>query len=205
MNKNKEKKKTPEKILIYGAYSKLLSGGRYHGTIQANYRLIASTWLLATFAAIGFLLSKDNILPFNHLIAVPIACSLGIIGLYLIWYEDTFVQELLLDINVVEALELENEYPWLPQMHHRFLNLYQNTNARYVKVLFFIGCKSILFFIMAVSLGIYLYKISILWMFFSVFGCLILNYASSLYMKHKAGEIQEFMEFLANVDERARS
>jgi len=193
-----------EKFLIYGVYSRLLSGGRYHGTFQTSYRIIASSWLLATFVAIGFLLSKDNILPFTHIIAVPIICCLGILGLFLIWYEDTFVQEILLDKNVVEALELEKKNQWLPQVHHTFLNLYKTTNARFVKVLFFIGCKSILFFIMAFSLAIYFYKYqsSYLWMIVSILGCLIMNYLSSRYMVRKAGKIQDLMEYLTDVDER---
>ncbi len=194
--------KTKNRVLIYGVYSKLLNGGRYHGAFQTKYRILASSWLLATFVAIGFLLSKDNLLPFSHLIAVTIICVIGILGLYLLWYEDTFVQELLLDINVVEALELEKRNSWIPQLHHRFLHLYKNTNARFVKVLFFIGCKSILFFIMACSLAIYLYQLSYLWMTLVILVCVFLNYISSQYMIRKTGKIQELMEFLTDVDER---
>lgn len=208
--KTSKKKKTLKKsghepFLIFSAYSKLLNTARHHGAFQSSYRLIASSWLLATFVAIGFLLSKDNILPFEHILGVPLICSLGIIGLYLIWYEDTVIQETLLDINVVEALELEKLYPWLPQLHHRFLKLYKSTNARFVKVLFFIGCTSILFFIMTIALAIYLYDLNIILMILIVFSCLLLNAFSAYYMIYKAGKIQEFMEYLTNVDERRRT
>lgn len=193
-----------KKQLLSGVYSKLLQGGRHHGGIQTSYRIIASSWLLATFAAIGFFLSKDNILPFSHLLGVALICLIGIIGLYLLWYEDTFVQELLLDMNVVEALRLEKEYSWLPQVHHCFLHLYKTTNARIVKVLFFIGCKSILVVIMGISLAIYFYNWNMVLTFVSISGCLILGYVSSIFMIQKAGKIQEFMGFLTDVDKRRR-
>ena len=190
------------KFLAYGTYSRILNGGRHHGAIQTGYRIIASSWLLATFAGIGFLLSSDNILPFNHLLGVSVLCMIGITGLYLTWYEDTFVQEMLLDINVVEGLRLEKQFSWLPQVHHCFLRLYQTTNARFVKVLFFIGCKSILFFIMWSSLAIYFYKFSYILSLTLVLLFFFTNYISSKIMIYKAGEIQEFMEFLNDVDER---
>lgn len=172
--------------------------------MQTGYRITASSWLLASFAAIGFLLSKDNILPFDHLLGVVYTCILGIIGLYLLWYADTFVEELLLDINVVEALRLEKKHPWLPQVHHSFLHLYKTTNARFVKVLFFIGCKSILIFIMGISMALYLDRYNYILIFTAVGLCILLNFVSSKFMLYKAGKIQEFMEYLDHVDEQRR-
>jgi hypothetical protein len=197
------KKKNIEHLLIYGTYSKILHGGRLYGGYQTGYRIMASSWLLATFAAIGFLLSNDNILPFEHILAVPIISFFGIVGLYLIWHEDTFVQEILLDVNVVEGLELEKKHPWLPQVHHNFLNLYKTTNARFVKVLFFIGCKSILFLTMGISLAIFLYPISLVYTTIALLGCIGLNLLSNRLMIRKAGKIQELMEHLSDVDERS--
>ena len=190
------------KKLVYASYSKVLQGGRYHGAIQTKYRVMCSTWLLATFAAIGFLLFRDGLLPFNHLIGIALITLVGIAGIYILWYADTFVEELLLDINVVEGLRLEKENPGIPQVHHNFLHLYKNSNARIVKVLFFIGCKSILIFTAAIDLAFYFYRTSLLLSLSSIIGCIILNLISSRYMIAKAGKIQEFMEFLWRMDER---
>jgi hypothetical protein len=191
-----------EKPLVASTYSKLLEGGRHHGAIQTGYRIMASTWLLATFAAIGFLLSGDVLLPFSHLLGVTIACLLGIVGLYLIWYEDTFVQEMLLDIHVVEALLLEERHNWLPQVHHNFLHLYKHSNARIVKVLFFMGCKSILVFIAATALGFYFYPMGPHLTIATIAACIVLNFLSSKLMLKKSGKIQEFIDFMSYVDRR---
>lgn len=190
------------KNLVFASYAKLLQGGRYHGTLQTKYRVMCSTWLLASFAAIGFLLSQDNLLPFDPLIGVSLISLIGIIGIYILWYADTFVEELLLDINVVEGLRLEMENPWMPQVHHTFLHLYKNTNARIVKVLFFIGCKSILLVSGSISLFLYFYSRSFIGLVATVVGFMVLNFLSSHLMIAKAGKIQEFMDFLWRVDER---
>lgn len=190
------------KNLVLAGYSKVLQGGRYHGTLQTKYRVMCSTWLLATFAAIGFLLSKDKLLPFDHLLGVALISLIGIAGIYILWYADTFVEELLLEINVVEGLRMEKENEWMPQVYHTFLHLYQNTNARIVKVLFFIGCKSILIFTGAVTLSFYFYDRSVIGLIITIAGSLILNFISSSLMIAKAGKIQEFMDFLWRMDER---
>lgn len=195
-------KKNHKKYLIYASYAKLLHGGRHHGYLQTNYRMMTSTWLLGTFAGIGFLMSSFNTLPFDHLIGVACACIIGIVGIYLLWYADTFIQELLLDINVVEGLILERKYKWLPQIHHTFLHLYKNSNARFVKVLFFIGCKGILVFVFLMSLGFYVYRINPGFVFFLLPACLLLFCLSTAYMVSKTGKIQEFMEYLTRVDKQ---
>lgn len=191
-----------KRLLIYGVYSKLLSAGRHHGAIQTNFRIIGSTWLLACFAGAGFLLTIDNILPFSHLLGVAGVCLVGIFGLYLIWYEDTYVQELLLDINVVEAIRLEKKYKWIPKVHLCFLHLYSKGSTPLTKIFFFIGCKTILIIIMAIVLGFYFYNISVYLMYLTVIFLLFLNYFSSRFMIKKAGEINNFMEFLNDADDR---
>lgn len=201
MSKKKELKQH-KKLLIYGVYSKLLSAGRHHGAIQTNFRIIGSTWLLACFVGAGFLLTVDNILPFSHLLGVAGICLIGIFGLYLIWYEDTYVQELLLDINVLEAIRLEKKYEWLPKVHLCFLHLYSKGSTPLTKIFFFIGCKTILIIIMTIVLAFYFYKYGVFWTSFLVIGMLCLNFLSSRFMIKRAGEINDFMEFLNDADDR---
>lgn len=190
--------KNQKAFLIYGAYSKVLNGARHHGNLQTSYRIVASSWLLATFIAIGFILSTDNILPFDQMIAVALICALGITGLYLIWYEDTIVQDLLLDINVLEALRIETKHKSLPQIHHRFLNLYKRTNAKYAKVIFYVGCTIILFFIITISLAVYFSKINQFSMFLSIILTLLINYLSGHYMVIKAGKIEKIIKDISH-------
>lgn len=200
--KDWQNRRAKRRYFIYGAYSKVLSGARHHASLQANYRIMASTWLLATFSAIGFLLSVDELLPFDHLLAVVFICFIGITGLYFLWYEDTVVQELLLDMHVVEGLSLEKKHLWLPQLHHCFLHLYKKGQTPIVKVLFFIGCKTILIIIMTISLCMYLYPKHIILILFSILFFLIFNYYSSKFMLYKTAKIEEFLEYLTNVDIR---
>ncbi len=188
-----------EKEELCNVYAQLLAGGRHYGELQTQYRIIASTWLLATFAAIGFLLSADNILPFDHLLGVVLISNIGIVGIYLIWYEDTVIQELLLDLFVIDAVRLENQNKWLPQVHNRFIRL---SKGETVKEMFFIGCKTILLFIMGLSLVAYFYNISILLMGAFALICVLFNYVSSRYMLKKASKIRDYLEFFVKLSDR---
>ncbi len=200
--KPKSAKKEKASFPVFAAYSKALSGARHHALIQANYNVLSSTWLLATFGAIGFLLTSVNFLPFNNLLGVAAACLVGIVGLYFLWYESTVVQELLLDMNVVEGLALEKKHPWLPQLHHSFLHLYQNRSVSIVKALFFIGCKTILLLIMAISLCFYFYQRHHFLVIITVAIFIIINFISSQFMLNKEAKIGRFMEYLSHVDDR---
>lgn len=196
------KKRREDKSLICGIYAQLLSGGRHHGILQTHCKVIASHWLLATFAAIGFFLSVDEILPIDHLLGVAIICLIGVSGIYLLWYEDVFVQESLLDVDVIEGLRLEKEYRWLPQMHHCFVHVFKRGNASNIKVLFFIGCKTILLTTMTIALGIYTYRINYNIMICTLIACMIFNYWCTRFMLLKTRKIDEFLRHLKNANTR---
>jgi hypothetical protein len=197
--KKRVKKKKEEPSLIYGAYFNFLREMRYYGEVQTGYRFIASSWLLASFAAMGFLLSRDDILPFPHILAVPIVCALGILGLHLLWYQDTFVNENYLGLNLDEAVKSENKYSWLPQLTHHFLILYKGN----LKVLFYIGSKSILYLIMGISLATYFSKINLIFTAASIVGCIVLAVISSIFMIRRSGKHLVLMEYIKNVHRRS--
>lgn len=188
------------KLLLFGIYSKLLSDGRLYGTKQTRYRIMASTWLFATLAACGILLSSEELLPIDHLLAVVIVCSLGSLATYAVWYEDTITLETLLDISVIEALKIESKNPFIPQLHHRFLHLFSRGSAPHVKAFFFVGCKTILIILVTISFGIYLYPISSLYSILSVIITIAINIFSTRIMIKKNLQISALIKELQNVD-----
>lgn len=183
-----------EAFAVYGAYSKLLNDARLCAVKQTGYRILASTWFLATLAGAGFLISANNVLPFSHLLGVAIICFIGAGGQYILWYEDTIVEEQLLDLSVIEALHLESEHGWLPRLHHRFLHLYSGSTS-IVKTLFFIGCKSLLVFVSALCLGFYFYPAK-LEAAISFVALIVLNFFSSRFMKSKSEVVKDLELFI---------
>jgi hypothetical protein len=88
---------------------------RHFNQLQSVYRGIASTWLLATFGAVGYLLyDKDGKLA--HPGIAGGVCLLGASGIVLLWLLDLKVYHSLLEAAFWEGQALEKYCPWLPQM-----------------------------------------------------------------------------------------
>jgi hypothetical protein len=90
--------------------------------IKVKCRSMASTWLLAAFAGIGFLLSTKlsiNIPTEVVVLGIAIAASTGLV---LLWILDMLVYHRLLDACFQEALNLEAQFRSLPQVHHNMVS-----------------------------------------------------------------------------------
>jgi fucose 4-O-acetylase-like acetyltransferase len=99
---------------------------RHFNKLQHNYRALASTWLLAMFAGIGYVLTAKD-LPF---IPQPIIAFLGLAGacgMTLLWNLDLRVYHQLLESCFVEGLKLEKKYSWLPQT---WLNMMETQDGK---------------------------------------------------------------------------
>lgn len=109
---------------LYWSYLKEIGESERHfNNIQAKYRLLASTWLLASFSGIGYALTKRSSLPeWWELIFFAIAVC-GSIGLTLIWVLDMLGYHRLLGANFIEGLRIERKNPNLPQVRHLMLKL----------------------------------------------------------------------------------
>lgn len=91
---------------------------RHFNQIQGVYRGLASTWILATLGAVGYLLFNKDMaaiprFPVNLVAAV--ICFVGATGATLIWVLDLQVYHKLLVAVFDEGLKLEEEFHWLPR------------------------------------------------------------------------------------------
>lgn len=108
----------PETERAWAILCELRQAEEHFNTIKAQCRTLASTWLLAAFGAMGFLLTQQLAigLPTEVIVlGVALAASLG---LTLLWILDLLVYHRLLDASFLEALKIEARYPSLPQVHH---------------------------------------------------------------------------------------
>lgn len=108
---------------------------RHFNNIQAKYRLLASTWLLASFTGIGFVLTNQCTLPKWELILIAITAG-GSIGVTLIWVLDILGYHRLLGANFIEGLRIEHDNPYLPQVRHVMLKL--GTVGKSTRLFYFI-------------------------------------------------------------------
>jgi hypothetical protein len=118
-----------EKQRICEFYVELGSGERHFNNLQTTYRTFASTWLLAAFAATGFVLSMktDPAIP-RGLLVSGIGLGAGV-GIYLLWLIDLVFYQRLLSAFFQEAEILERKYEWLPQVRRNMRYLAQEKGA----------------------------------------------------------------------------
>ena len=85
---------------------------------------MALTWLLATYAAVGFLFSAESLSLqlYNGLIASAV-CFFGIIGISSIWYLDINVFHKFWGAFFLEELRMEEKHNYLVKMGNVSLSL----------------------------------------------------------------------------------
>jgi hypothetical protein len=88
---------------------------RHFNQLQHQYRVLSSTWILAIFAATGFILTNERLaLGMPKELAITGLTVLGSAGITLLWILDRRVYGMLLRACFNLGLELEYHYPWLP-------------------------------------------------------------------------------------------
>lgn len=158
----KKIKSTKEDLYIYGVYTKILANEKHYTILQSNLKSTTAYWLLIIIGGLGVIYSsRETSMPFQPLMSTFILCFIGIVGVNVLCYEDVVIQERFLSLNHLEAFKLENIYQWLPQVHHRQM-CFTHKNMIKLKILFYVGCTTILFIIFLVSVVLYLYRYGIL-------------------------------------------
>jgi hypothetical protein len=102
--------------LLWDMLKELGTSERHFNTLEAEYRKLASIWLLAGFAGMGFLLKEDlnvGVVPEVAVLGIGLATSIGI---FLLWIVDLLVYHRLLDACFIEARKIEALHPELPQV-----------------------------------------------------------------------------------------
>ena len=92
---------------------------RHFNDLSSKYKTLASTWLLATFGGIGFILTNESIAE-KQLFIAGIGFA-GAIGIYLLWLIDLRVYQQLLYSNFIEGRDLELEFSWLPPIRQNMM------------------------------------------------------------------------------------
>ncbi|TAL25600.1 MAG: hypothetical protein EPO01_03480 [Aquabacterium sp.] len=119
---------------------KLTSSEEHFDTMKSTCKSLASTWLLATFAGMGFALTqKFEFAIATELITFGISVA-GAIGIFLIWVLDLLVYHRLLDASFIEALKLEQRFAQLPQVRHGMIAALPDGQTPHHEQWFYVGC-----------------------------------------------------------------
>jgi FtsH-binding integral membrane protein len=110
---------------VWGVVLEIGAQERHFNNLQTVYRTMASTWLLSSFAAMGYILSKEFQPGIERELLIAAVAAVGTVGIVLLWVLDARVYQQLLGSCFVEGYLLENLYPWLPPVRH---NMWKSQN-----------------------------------------------------------------------------
>ena len=123
---------------------------RHFNELQTGYRNLASTWLLATFAGMGFAISNTFHVDVAPELFVAALAMAGALGITLLWILDLLVYHRLLDACFIEGLILEERYPWLPPFRGNMMKtqtgqgvLFRTVGFYMIPIVLLIGIASV--------------------------------------------------------------
>jgi hypothetical protein len=122
--------------------------------LEAEYRKLASQWLLAVFAGIGFVIKlESSSLPFEKAAFVALISLAGAIGIFLLWLIDLGVYHRLLDSAFMRGCELEKQYGWLPKARTGMIESVKGGDVTSTIVLYYSIMVAVLVLIAGVCLS----------------------------------------------------
>lgn len=148
--------------IAFGLHSKLTSYENHYNIIQNKYKGLAVTWFLATFLAIGYVLSgfEEN-LPISMVLIISFLCMIAAIGIFLLWYIDSGIYFRMIEAIFNEIILIEDSFPVTGQSHHNMIKLHglEHEPERFQGIFY----SYIIFSFLAIassSFGLYLYIIN---------------------------------------------
>lgn len=124
---------------VFKALESLKGSEEHFNEMTAQCRALASTWLLATFGAMGFVLTQTLHAGLATEVVVLTLGLAGAVGLILLWVLDLLVYHRLLDASFTEALKLEAGYPLVPQVRHKMIASQPGGQTPFYEEWFYIG------------------------------------------------------------------
>ncbi len=159
--------------IAYGLYALLCSHEDHYNNLQNKYKGLTVTWVIATFIAIGYLLSGyEKGLSVSTLLIITFLSILAATGVFLLWYLDVMVYDKLIRSIYHETCRLEQEHEILGKTHLLGLRFLGKETAHIVyHGYFYIFFILFLLFIACLSLSGYLYFIHkwLLWIIIPLF------------------------------------
>lgn len=121
---------------IVSLYISINTAEQNFNEIQSSYRRLASVWLLATFSAVGYILTNSLSLSIDENMLIGLILLSGGIGNLLIWLVDLLFYQRLLHSHFKEGLSLETAYK-LPKIRHKMISVLDGKGASFKLYLFY--------------------------------------------------------------------
>jgi Flp pilus assembly protein TadB len=164
---------------------------RHFNQLQAGYRGLASTWLLATFGGIGFAIANgDKMIAVPYLYAASGVAVLGAIGVFLIWIVDMLVYNQMSDAIFFTARALERQHPELAPFRVRMFELTGTEGVAWHVCWFYIVGTGVLLAIGAIAAALELVKLGGVWWVLALAAGGAAVVVTTIRIRRRTGECQ---------------
>lgn len=141
-------------LYVFGVYSRILDRISHFLLLQMKFRSIGMTALFGVIGAVGFFISSRTVhLSFDSRWAVIATCLVGVLLTTVCGLIDLVFYERLLLGNLIEAVNIERQFNWIPPTHLLLLDKQMHYRDPIRKSVFYISIVSV--FIM-ISLSIFI-------------------------------------------------
>ncbi|WP_421870345.1 hypothetical protein [Motiliproteus sp.] len=106
-------------------------------------RTLASTWLLATFAGVGFLITKTIDQSLNIANLTVLLCWAGSVGIFTLWILDIQIYQKMLNAWFEQRRAIEHQHPEFPQIHQAITKTQPGGRATSLIKLYYIALCSV--------------------------------------------------------------
>jgi len=159
---------------------------RHFQHMQHQYRVLASTWILAVFVATGFILTinEQNLFLPKELAVFALTIAGGI-GITLLDTMDLGVYGMLLRGVFNEGLKFEEKYDWLPSVRTNHVGGLPYGDVQYIRY-WYIAANAVVLFLGGTFFSLWSYRVGgIAYLSFAiVLACvIILSWCYYLYRK----------------------
>lgn len=124
---------------------------RHFNGLETKYRILASQWLLASFAGMGFIITSKTDLPFDALWVIIGICFVSSVGIFQLWRMDLIVYHQLLHAAFSEGVEMEKKFSFLPQIKSAMLHSQKGKDVTRSIVYYYSGSISVLLIVAAIT------------------------------------------------------
>jgi hypothetical protein len=121
---------------------------KHFNGLETRYRLLASSWLLASLGACGYILQKEKGMEFDKDLLIGLIGAMGSTGIFLLWLLDAKVYHKLLHCVFLQGINLEQQYSWLPKIRTDMLLSQETGDVTRITGLYY-TCSMLLLLIIA--------------------------------------------------------
>jgi hypothetical protein len=172
---------------------------RHFNQLQHQYRVLASTWTLAVFAATGFILANEQLsLGVPKELAIVGLAILGSFGITLLWILDLRVYGMLLRACFRVGRLLEEEYtwslpdhlPWLPPIRSEMSSSLGPRGAAPFVARFYVGAIAVVLALGGIFLLLWSYREGGLgWLIIALVSTTLFTFAWCFYLYWRTREL----------------